>query len=680
MTPEPSAALLALQLQGLELTEERSNAPTSPRPVVEYMQDAATRSELNTPGQHVAASQVGMQRSESVYSQYPDALEKRTTRRVSGCSVETTVSNIIRLYAGLSRQSSRLEFEDVNHQGLEEAHLSSVPTVHEPKAYHDTVAPLLQNQFFDYDIPVAPIPSPLSLASSSALHVSQMTNPAIPSPPISPMMYPMYLRTTNTSHSSIQITPDTSPLIQPSNTKDLSEQASDHEPWKRAINLEVPDVREADSWYDQPLSPLSPTATIRTTEATRETHISTVSDDSTDLQKTPLYSEFPPLVREDGVVPLPLDLSRSKTMHENTQNTQNTSPAHVPHLKNSGDLQRFSQKAQIASDQPRRDSSAGSIVGGYGLIQHNGSTTGSPNLAAYLSGDEHQMKEPQRSTSAFSSSSSEPAVDVHRGRPGFATKFRNKFLKKDKQTHDGSQSPGLKASFSRNVVTATCPTRTPTRSKFSLHLGSMVTDSGLTSRSVSHLDLTGTSDNMNGLELGPVITAFDLQRIEHYQPPPMHDQSHEAESAVSTNERPPKAPENCAGKDEQRERELDGNREPQENELRARHELNQVEQVTRRIDEHALKHSSAKSFDQQIYNHNHRISTTSSARYSNGPKSPRVIYNNVLFEASGGVPEKKRNTIGKMFRSAEEKRKDKLKESIMIIGSGRLDNAVGRAI
>lgn len=247
MTPEPSAALLALQQQGLELPKDRENTPAIPLPAVESIKDPASKSEPKILEQRVHTSSLGIDRSESVYSQYPEALERRLTRRTSSGSVETTVSNIIRLYASLSKQSLRSEYEDVDHQSYEEEQSPPLPKVREPKAYHDTVAPLLHNQFLDYDIPMVPIPSPLSVASMPAYNVSQLAPPPVPSPPISPEMYPTYLRTTNTSHSSIQITPDTSPLVRPTDKEGPSEQVHDHEPMKRPINLEVPNVREANS-------------------------------------------------------------------------------------------------------------------------------------------------------------------------------------------------------------------------------------------------------------------------------------------------------------------------------------------------------------------------------------------------------------------------------------------------
>lgn len=400
--------------------------------------------------------------------------------------------------------------------------------------------------------------------------------------------------------------------------------------------------------------------------------MSTTSDDSIDLQKTPLYSSFPPLTGEDGIVPPPLDLSRSKTVYENTRNVL---PAHVAHLTVPDDPQRKPQKARIEYAGQQGESSSNGL--------HDNSAARSPEFTAYLSDDPYMMKEPQRSPSAFSTSSSERAVDAQGGRPGFAAKFKSRFLRKDKKISLGNQSPGMRPNLSHDSVAASRPAMTPTRSKFGLRLGSVAaTTSGSKSRSVSHLDLTDTSDAMSGLELGPVLTAFDLQRIEHYQPPPMHDQPHEEsyDAAISQSQELPERTNPRSEGHEQGHHGTDMHDEHSEQEVNRG--VQKLDRASREANGRTSKHNSA----QQNHHHNGRISTSSSARVSNVPNSPRFVYNNALFEASGGVQEKKRNTIGKMFRSAEEKRKDKLKESIMIIGSGRLDSAVrprgsvGRAV
>ncbi|KAK5087213.1 hypothetical protein LTR05_004384 [Lithohypha guttulata] len=249
--PEPSAALLALQERGLEL-------PTTRRISISPQSNGAQDNDLCISPLSISSTPSQLQKSPS-----PAPRRYRSPRRPSSAgSAETTVTNILRLYTGegsTSKQSLRSEYEEMSpYSDDSDEERPDIPRVHQPKAYRDTIAPLLEHQFSGDGPTVPPVPSPMSIASMPMLlhpHASASVPSLHLTPEASPNLQPSIGHESNASHSSIQITPDMSPPLQPivPSFQEYSQSLVE-----RKIALEVPDVRDADSWYDQPLSPVSP--------------------------------------------------------------------------------------------------------------------------------------------------------------------------------------------------------------------------------------------------------------------------------------------------------------------------------------------------------------------------------------------------------------------------------------
>lgn len=320
--PEPSAALLALQQKGLELPLHR-NTPTSISPesnsALESGPQVSPLSILSTPSE-------------------PEVIEFAWRRRTSStASVETTVTGILNLYTNLSKQSLESEYEEITpypDSGDEsEDDAPPLPMVHQPKAqaYRDTIAPLLEHQFSNSSLMVpgaiSPGPSPMSLASTPMLmHPGASTS--VPSLRLTPDGSPRRnLARAATSDTSIQITPEMSPAPALSASRGATSDSNE-----KKIVLEVPDVRDADSWYDQPLSPVSP-EDLEYGNAVRDSQQSAVSPQSPATQTNhfrslAFESLSPPAINvktspglrsvvidgDKGMIPLPLDLNRSRTL------------------------------------------------------------------------------------------------------------------------------------------------------------------------------------------------------------------------------------------------------------------------------------------------------------------------------------------------------------------------------
>lgn len=120
--PQPSASQIAMQSKGLELTlNSRKSSPANPTHSTERSH-VRTIVAIDAPPTSPVVQQV--ERTSSVYS---------TESAHSSDSVETTISQIVEMYTDLISKIPRFETSEVN--------------ILQPKAYRDTVAPLLQRRF-----------------------------------------------------------------------------------------------------------------------------------------------------------------------------------------------------------------------------------------------------------------------------------------------------------------------------------------------------------------------------------------------------------------------------------------------------------------------------------------------------------------------------------------------------
>lgn len=137
-SPPPSKALLSLQNQGLELPASPSSLSL---PTVQHASARSTPSEMDKP--------------------LPLEPFDRQRRSSSIYSTDTTITNIIHMYGG--------------YRDLEElSDLPSMPVIHQPQAYRDTVAPLLVkrlslNRSPSPRPPTPPRPRPRASISSISL-------------------------------------------------------------------------------------------------------------------------------------------------------------------------------------------------------------------------------------------------------------------------------------------------------------------------------------------------------------------------------------------------------------------------------------------------------------------------------------------------------------------------------
>lgn len=297
-------------------------------------------------------------------------------RRSSTGSAETTVTNILRLYAGdgnRSKQSLKSEYEEILPDEDSDDDQPPLPKVHQPKAYRDTIAPLLEHQFSGDRLAVPAAPSPMSIASMPML-LHPNASASVPSLRLTPESSPALQATVgsniNASHSSIQITPEMSPPLPPVAP---SFQEYSQSLIERKIALEVPDVRDADSWYDQPLSPVSP----EELEARlRDSQLSAVSpDENVGYQRALTFETLgPPLLQQSpnmrpvnlftdpavpfsfslqprdvtasDMMPLPLQLGRSRS---HSKVSEGSAPVHQPQLYVPGSKSEGEPKSQHAS-------------------------------------------------------------------------------------------------------------------------------------------------------------------------------------------------------------------------------------------------------------------------------------------------------------------------------------------
>lgn len=246
--PEPSAALLALQEKGLELTVSRKGSISPPM--------NSNREE----GFEVSPLSIISVDSGPEQLVQPFLQDTRQQRRESTAeSIDTTITQILNLYTKLSKNSLRSEYEKITpHDDDSDEDQPLVPTVHQPKAYRDTIAPLLQHQFSGDKLVVPTVSSPVSVSSTPMLSLANK-NISISSLEFSSKvasdMHMDALIKARLSQTSIQRTPDTSPITRYPQQASLESQ---HRIAQKDIQLEVPDVREAGFWYGQLNSPITP--------------------------------------------------------------------------------------------------------------------------------------------------------------------------------------------------------------------------------------------------------------------------------------------------------------------------------------------------------------------------------------------------------------------------------------
>lgn len=278
------------------------------------------------------------------------------------------MTGILNLYTNLSKQSLKSEYEEITpypDSGNEsEEDAPPLPMVHQPKAqaYRDTIAPLLEYQFSGSSLMVpgamTSCPSPVSLASTPTL-MHPDASPSVPSLRLTPDGTPGSTSShAAKSDTSIQMTPEMSPIpVLPSGRSATSDSN------EKKIVLEVPDVRDADFWYDQPLSPVSPEE-LEYRNTVRDSQQSAVSPHSPATQTNHFRSMAfeslsPPAVNvktgpgprlvkvidgDKAMIPLPLDLNRSRTLISRC-----STPAHQTEIVKEVQNEKGGAKSQRSS-------------------------------------------------------------------------------------------------------------------------------------------------------------------------------------------------------------------------------------------------------------------------------------------------------------------------------------------
>ena len=368
--PEPSAALVALQERGLELPVNRM-ASVSPQsePAYNCSLRVSPLSILSTP------SNVDK----------PLPLEPGDSwRRRPSSTGSADIRNILNLYSNQSEHSLKSGYEEMIPYPDDSGDDDPPPphNVHQPKAYRDTIAPLLEHQFSTDRLVVPPMPSPMSIASLPRLH-NPTTHDSVPSLQLtldlSPDLAPTASKQAGLSQTSIQITPEMTPPLPPfDSSQPPSFQQYSASLRERKIALAVPDVREADSWYDQPLSPVSPE---KPGDHLRDSELSAVSPYGTEGHQrqlafeslAPPTAQISPNIRpvsyveeylpepisatltrmvDSQMVPPPLDLTRS-TSSAVSKISEGSAPVYQPEISNDYfGKEPKSQHASLMVDEP----------------------------------------------------------------------------------------------------------------------------------------------------------------------------------------------------------------------------------------------------------------------------------------------------------------------------------------
>lgn len=450
--PQPSAALLALQQRGLELPSTRT--------------DSISPQSISVPDDGPRVSPLSITSTPSNFRQnnsdHDISSRSRSRRRLSSVgSAETTVTNILRLYAGgenRSKQSLKSEYEEMSPYEDSDDEKPPLPKVHQPKAYRDTIAPLLEHQFSGDNLAVPVAPSPMSIASMPML-LHPNAAASVPSlnlsPEISPNLQPAVGNNVNASHSSIQITPEMSPSL-PATAPSYNEFS--HSLRERKVALEVPDVCEADSWYDQPLSPVSPEELdVRL----RDSQLSAVSPNenlgyqraltfealgppvpkhspnvrpvslTTDQNQPLSFSLQSQIEATSGMIPRPLEVGRSRS---HSKVSEGSAPVHQPQVHVPEPHADSEPKSQHASLDLALDPIEGpmrSYLTPPPLDRRVSDTSTNPPV---------NIEEIYRPGSAFSDSSGSPTHGLFGGQ--LKSAFKGKFGKKKdkKSSQKGSKS------------------------------------------------------------------------------------------------------------------------------------------------------------------------------------------------------------------------------------------------
>jgi len=667
--PQPSAALLALQEKGFELSGSRFGS-VSPFLTHDLPEDSLRVSPLS-----IVSTPPEFDRP------LPLELEERWQRRRSSTgSGGTTITGILNLYINLSQWSLKSEYEEMTPypDDSDEDERPPSHTVHQPKAYRDTIAPLLEHQFSSFNLTIPPAPSPQSVASLPKL-VHPNANASVTSLQLTPEPSPDIPSTTSKiaglSQTSIQITPDTSPLLPATDaTSAPTFQQYSQVLAQRKIALEVPDVRDADSWYDQPLSPISPENDmdnrLSQQSETSEMSVGYKRQMAYDTLAPPLTKKSPNMrpvsfvqddflpgpmsatvthVIDNRMVPPPLDLTRDRPPSRLSEEQAAAQQAQEQ-FQNNAEKERQIQQAEKErqdrqADKTRQASQARSILDDpiEGPMQtyltpdppERKSSPSAPSVNKQNLGESLE-----RPSSAFSSDSSDSDGTHGKLSGQFKAIWRDRFKKKkEKGSKDGTNAKAKKTisgSAYDGSVTLNDDAesyRYPYKlSHISAPIQSAVQISGERSSDLydsqpegvvpvtSSMDF-GRSSNISGPSL-PVLATADSEQKEIPSFPSLREfqqgrffagtSGHFYSQSASTNASRPFTPD---------------------------------------IDVPEVKA---------------RTNTGTSDGKNQG-------YNDTIFEASGG--KKKSGFASRLLMSSEEKRKMKVKESITIVGSVKMNGS-----
>ncbi|KAK5939732.1 hypothetical protein PMZ80_008114 [Knufia obscura] len=445
--PEPSAALLALQERGLELPRNR-------QPSISPQSDPAFDGSLRVSPLSIVSTPSNMEKP------LPSEPGESWRRRPSSTG-SAEITNILNLYTNLSEHSLKSEYEEMTPypDDSDDEDESPLTAVYQPKAYRDTIAPLLEHQFSTERLTVPAMPSPMSIASLPRLHHPNARD-SVPSlqltPDVSPNLQPTTSNLAGLSQTSIQITPDmTPPLapIDPGQAPSFQEYSANLR--ERQIALEVPDVREADSWYDQPLSPVSPE---EPEDRLRDSQLSAISPFGENYQRQLTYESLAPPapqkspnmrpvsyvedylpgpisatlthVVDNQMVPPPLDLSRSPSKAV-SKISEGSAPVHQLEIRNDYPSQEpKSQHASLMVDDP--------IEGPMRTYLTPPPPERFSDMSTTAPKEQLNIEEIYRPGSAFSDSSDPPSPDTMRGQLKAVFKFGKKKDKGSKDSRDSS--------------------------------------------------------------------------------------------------------------------------------------------------------------------------------------------------------------------------------------------------
>ena len=669
--PFPSPALLAMQQKGLELSGHES---VSPIPNVDPHLRLSPLSILSTPS-----------------SLDPDLQNEDmfcTRRKSSLASIETTVSGILNLYTNLSQRSLRSEYEEVSPIEDSDEENDINHTVHQPKAYRDTIAPLLKYQFKSEMLAAPPVPSPMSVASLPQIqHPAYRDIPPLrltPSPDIQGQFHSAGL-----SQTSIQITPEMTPPPTVHQPAVPSFQEYSAKLRERKVALEVSDVRDAGSWYDQPLSPVSPED--NSPNLVRASHYSAVSPEEMMGHQTQLtYDALVPLAAaikpspqmqavtfghqdfsepmEAGLtvdmLPAPLHLTHSRSI---SKISEGSAPVHTTEVSGEGDYIPKSQHASLVTQDPIEGSMQGYLTP---------SMDGPGGIPSTKSNENLLIEENIRLNSAFSDDSSEGEL------AGFGDQFKNafKFGKKKKKVKN---SKDLKVKKSR-------PDQPPDdieSYKFSYWKGrsspalqemsehrkqSPAISNG--SRRGSALSGPGPSVSSSpqpmsslrpqlrryGAQQAVPLTDFQLYGPEIYDPKMKEERlRREAKEAKA------------AEKEAKKQAKVDAKAGKHHT-----HDHFERSEEFRTQNPQAYDYFKSRPASSRAYSHMRDNSIENASRPSSDAGSvksirkPNSAYNNDLFELSGG--KKKSSVMSRLLMSSEERRRQTIKKSITVVGGGRI--------